>query len=86
MALVHLRMSKDGKNKGSFIINTKNIKSVLCSGDINNHEFEVALMSGKVFDFNQLYYQGNFIFVHNMEQLYSLLKKLDSGVIQDGSA
>lgn len=43
-------------------------------------------MSGTVFNFNQIYYSGNFVNVHTMEQLYSLLIKLDSGVIQDGSA
>ena len=30
--------------------------------------------------------KGNFVSVHTMEQVYSLLAKLESGVIQDGSA
>ena len=53
---------------------------------VNNSGFEAHLMSGTVFNFNQIHYQGNFIYVHTMDQLYSLLTKLDSGVIQDGSS
>lgn len=86
MALVYLRMVEVDKIKNNFIINTNNIKSIFKFQGVNNSGFEVYLMSGTVFNFNQIYYQGNFIYVHTMEQLYSLLIKLDSGVIQDGSA
>lgn len=84
--LVYLRMVEVDKIKNNFIINTKNIKSVSSLGDMNNPEFEVCLMSGTVFKFNQLYYEGKFVYVYNMGQLYKLLTKLDSGVIQDGSS
>lgn len=86
MALVYLRMVEVDTIKNNFIINTNNIKSIFRFKGVNNSGFEVHLMSGKVFNFNQLYYSGNFVIVHTMEQLYNLLTKLDSGVIQDGSA
>lgn len=86
MALVYLRMVEVDTIKNNFIINTNNIKSIFRFKDVNNSGFEVYLMSGTVFNFNQLYYSGNFVIVHTMEQLYNLLTKLDSGVIQDGSA
>nr|DAN14442.1 MAG TPA: hypothetical protein [Caudoviricetes sp.]DAX43538.1 MAG TPA: hypothetical protein [Caudoviricetes sp.] len=86
MALVYLRMLENDQIKNNFIINTNNIKSIFKFQGVNNSGFEVYLMSGTVFNFNQIYYQGNFIYVHTMDQLYSLLTKLDSGVIQDGSS
>lgn len=86
MALVYLRNVKGDKTEEDFIINTNNIKSIFRFEGVNNSGFEVYLMSGTVFNFNQIHYQGNFIYVHTMDQLYSLLTKLDSGVIQDGSS
>lgn len=86
MALVYLRNVEGNEIKENFIINTNNIKSIFKFQGVNNSGFEVYLMSGTVFNFNQIYYQGNFIYVHTMDQLYSLLTKLDSGVIQDGSS
>lgn len=86
MALVYLRMLEDDRIKNNFIINTNNIKSIFKFQGVNNSGFEVYLMSGTVFNFNQIYYQGNFIYVHTMDQLYSLLTKLDRGEIQDGSS
>lgn len=86
MALVYLRMLENDQIKNNFIINTNNIKSIFKFQGVNNSGFEVYLMSGTVFNFNQIYYQGNFIYVHTMDQVYSLLTKLDSGVIQDGSS
>lgn len=86
MALVYLRMLEDDRIKNNFIINTNNIKSIFKFRGVNNSGFEVYLMSGTVFNFNQIYYQGNFIYVHTMDQLYSLLTKLERGEIQDGSS
>lgn len=86
MALVYLRMLEDDRIKNNFIINTNNIKSIFKFQGVNNSGFEVYLMSGTVFNFNQIYYQGNFIYVHTMDQLYSLLTKLDRGENQDGSS
>ena len=86
MALVYLRNVEGNKIKNNFIINTNNIKSIFRFEGVNNSGFEVYLMSGTVFNFNQIHYQGNFIYVHTMDQLYSLLTKLDRGVIQDGSS
>lgn len=86
MALVYLRTLEDDRIKNNFIINTNNIKSIFKFQGVNNSGFEVYLMSGTVFSFNQIHYQGNFIYVHTMDQLYSLLSKLENGVIQDGSA
>lgn len=77
MALVYMKMVEDGITRKDFIINTKNIKSVSSLGDMNNHEFEVCLMSGTVFNFNQLYYEGKFVYVYKMDQLYKLLTKLE---------
>lgn len=86
MALVYLRMLKNDQIKNNFIINTNNIKYIFKFQGVNNSGFEVYLMSGTVFNFNQIYYQGNFIYVHTMDQLYSLLTKLDRGEIQNGSS
>ena len=86
MALVYLRNVEGNKIENNFIINTNNIKSIFRFEDVNNSGFEVYLMSGTVFNFNQIYYQGNFIYVHTMDQLYSLLTKLDRGEIQNGSS
>ena len=86
MTLVYLRMLEDDRIKNNFIINTNNIKSIFKFEGVNNSGFEVYLMSGTVFNFNQIHCQGNFIYVHTMDQLYSLLTKLDSGEIQDGSS
>lgn len=82
MAFVHLRMVINDANPSGYIINTKNIESVFKMDNVNYLKFRVYLMNGENYDFNQLYYEGNFIFVHNMEQLYSLLKKLDNGEIK----
>lgn len=86
MALVYLRMVEDDRIKNNFIVNTNNIKSIFRFEGVNSSGFEVYLMSGTVFNFNQIYYQGNFIYVHTMDQLYSLLTKLERGEIQDGSS
>lgn len=86
MALVYLRMLENDQIKNNFIINTNNIKSIFKFQGVNNSGFEAHLMSGTVFNFNQIYYQGNFIYVHTMDQLYSLLTKLDRGEIQNGSS
>lgn len=91
MALVCLRLIEDNRDENSYIINTENIKNISVSVTRileNNRKtvFVGYFTDNKPFSFNQIYYQGNFIFVHNMEQIYRLLKKLDSGVIQDGSA
>lgn len=86
MALVYLRMVEVDKIKNNFIINTNNIKSIFKFEGVNNSGFEVYLMSGTVFNFNQLYYSGDFVNVYKMDQLYKLLTKLDRGEIQDGSS
>ena len=86
MALVFTRFSINGQYGSGRIINTNNIESIFKLGDKIEPKFKMFLMNGEVVNFNQLYYNGNFVSVHTMEQLYKLLTKLDSGVIQDGSA
>lgn len=86
MALVYLRTESNNKNRDGYIINTKNIESFVKLIDTDILKFRVYLINGENYDFNQLYYKGNFINVYDMYQLYALLSKLDSGVIQDGSA
>lgn len=86
MALVYLKMVATDEEKEGVIINTKNIESIFKLGSMNKPKFKVYLVNGEDFDFNQLYYQGNFVNVYKTDQLYSLLTKLDSGVIQDGSS
>ena len=86
MALIYLRVESNNKNRDGYIINTKNIESFVKLIDTDIQKFRVYLINGENYDFNQLYYQGNFIYVHNMKQLYSLLTKLERGEIQDGSA
>lgn len=85
MALVFMRYSINGQHGSGRIINTNNIENIVKLGDIIEPKFKGFLMNGEAFNFNQLYYNGNFVSVHTMEQLYKLLTKLDSGVIQDGS-
>lgn len=84
MALVHLRMLLNDANKSGYIINIKNIESVVKIENETYQKFRVYLMNGENYNFNQLYYEGKFIYVHTMKQLYSLLAKLDSGEIKDG--
>lgn len=86
MALVFVRYSINGQHGNGRIINTNNIESIFKLGNRIEPKFKIFLMNGEVVNFNQLYYEGKFIYIHTMEQLYSLLTKLDSGVIQDGSA
>lgn len=86
MTLALLRFSINNQAGNGRIINTNNIESIFKMGCIEDPKFKMFLMNGEVVNFNQIYYQGNFIYVHTMDQLYSLLTKLDSGVIQDGSA
>lgn len=82
MALVLMRYSINSQNGNGRIINTNNIESIFKLGNRIEPKFKMFLMNGEVVNFNQLYYEGNFIFVHNMEQLYSLLKKLDKDGIE----
>lgn len=86
MALVYVRYSINDQHGNGRIINTNNIESIFKMGCMVDPKFKMFLMNGEVVNFNQIYYNGDFVSVHTMEQLYSLLTKLDSGVIQDGSA
>lgn len=91
MALVYLRMVEDDQTEKDFIINIKNIKSIpvsvtRVSGIKVKTVFTGYFTDGKPFNFNQIYYQGDFRYVHNMEQIYNILTALDSEVIQDGSS
>lgn len=86
MALVLTRLSVNGQNGSGQIINTNNIDCIWKIGDISNPKFKGLMMNGEDFTLNQIYYKEHFIIVRTMEQLYILLTKLDSGVIQDGSA
>lgn len=86
MALVYLRFLINNQAENGCIINTNNIKTISELQSVSNSGFEVCLMSGLAFNFNQIYYKGKFMYVHTMEQLYSLLTKLESGDIQDGSS
>lgn len=84
MALVFLRYSINGQRGSGRIINTNNIESIVILGDMIEPRFKGFLMNGEAFNFSQLYYNGNFVSIHTMEQLYKLLSKLDSGIIQNG--
>ena len=84
MALVFVRYSINGQHGSGRIFNTNNIESIFKLGDRIEPKFKIFLMKGEIIDFNQLYYNGNFVSIHTMEQLYKLFIKLDSGVIQDG--
>lgn len=86
MVLVLMRYSINGQNGSDYIINTRNIESFIKVNNADILKFRVYITNGEYYDFNQLYFNGDFVSVHKMEQLYKLLSKLDSGVIQDGSA
>jgi hypothetical protein len=79
-------MLENDRIKNNFIININNIKTISEFQSVSSSGFEVCLMSGLAFNFNQIHYQGNFIYVHTMDQLYSLLTKIEHGEIQDGSS
>lgn len=79
MALVLMRYSINGQNGSGRIINTNNIENIVKLGDIIEPRFKGFLMNGEAFNFNQLYYDGDFIIIRTMEQLYSLLTKLEKG-------
>lgn len=86
MALVYLKMVATDEEREGVIINTKNIESIFKLGSMNKPKFKVYLVNTETFDFNQIYYNGDFVNVYKTDQFYKLLTKLDSGVIQDGSA
>lgn len=86
MALVLLRFSINDQAGNGRIINTNNIESIFKLGDMTDPKFKMFLMNGEVVNFNQIHYNGDFVNVYKMDQVYKLLTKLDSGVIQDGSA
>lgn len=86
MALVFLRFSTNDQAGNGKIINTNNIESVFKLGDMSNPKFKIFLMNDEVVDFNQIYYNGDFVNVYKMDQVYSLLTKLDNGKIQNGSS
>lgn len=86
MALVFVRYSINGQHGSGRIINTNNIESIFRMGDIIEPKFKMFLMNGEVVNFSQFYYEGDFVSIRTMEQLYILLAKLENGVIQDGSA
>ena len=84
MALVYLKMVEDDETEKDFIINTKNIKSIpvsvtRVSGIKVKTVFTGYFTDGKLFNFNQIYYQDDFRYVHNMEQIYNILTALESG-------
>ena len=82
MALVLVRYSINGQHGNGRIINTNNIGTIFKLGDISEPKFKAFLTNGEIFNFSQLYYNGDFIIIHTIDQLYSLLKKLDSGEIK----
>lgn len=84
MALALMRYSINGQHGNGGIINTNSIEKLVKLGDVIEPKFKGFLVSGEIFIFNQLYYNGSFITVHTMEQLYILLAELDSGGIRDG--
>lgn len=86
MALVFVRYSINDQHGSGRIINTDNIESIFKMGDMIEPKFKMFLMNGEVVNFNQIHYNGDFVNVYKMDQLYKLLTKLDRGVIQDGSA
>lgn len=86
MALVLLRFSTNDQAGNGKIINTNNIETVFKLGDISNPKFKIFLMNDEVVDFNQIYIKYHFVNVYTMDQVYSLLTKLERGEIQDGSS
>lgn len=86
MALVLLRFSINNQAGNGRIINTNNIESIFKLGDMADPKFKTFLMNGEVVNFNQIYYNGDFVNVYKMDQVYSLLTKLERGEIQDGSS
>lgn len=86
MAFVYLRTEVNNENDSGYIINANNIESFFELVDTDTKKFRVYLINGEGYDFNQLYYQGKFIYVHTTEQFYSLLTKIERGEIQGESS
>lgn len=82
MALVLVRYSINGQHGNGKIINTNNIGTIFKLGNMIEPKLKVFLTNGEIFNFNHLYYNGDFVSIHTMEQLYKLLSKLDSGEIK----
>ncbi len=82
MALVLVRYSINGQHGNGRIINTNNIGTIFKLENISESKFKAFLTNGEIFNFNQLYYEGDFKNVYDMYQLYGLLSKLDSGGIK----
>lgn len=82
MALVLVRYSINDQHGNSRIINTNNIGTIFKLGNRSEPKFKAFLTNGEIFNFSQLYYNGDFIIIHTMDQLYSLLKKLDKDGIE----
>lgn len=72
MALVFVRYSINGQHGSGRIINTNNIESIFKMGDMIEPKFKMFLMNGEVVNFSQLYYNGDFVNVYKMDQVYSL--------------
>nr|DAO19544.1 MAG TPA: hypothetical protein [Caudoviricetes sp.] len=79
MALVLTRYSINGQHGSGRIINTNNIESIFKLGDTIEPKFKMFLMNGEVVNFTGIYYDGNFVSVYKMDQLYNLLTKIEKG-------
>lgn len=86
MALVFLKLLTNDQVGNGRIINTNNIESIFKMGCMEDPKFKMFLMNGEVVNFNQIYYNGDFVNIYKMDQAYSLLTKLDRGEIKDGSS
>ena len=84
MTLALLRFSINNQAGNGRIINTNNIESIFKMGCMEDPKFKMFLMNGEVVNFNQIYYNGDFVNIYKMDQAYSLLTKLDRGEIKDG--
>jgi hypothetical protein len=77
MALVYLRTKTPIGTGSGYIINTKNIESLLMEAGTDILMFRLQSMNGNIFKFNQIFNGDKFVDICDMYQLLSILLKLE---------
>lgn len=83
MTLVYLRTKTPTGTGSGYIINTKNIESLLMEAGTDILMFRLQSMNGNVFKFNQIFNGDKFVDIYDMYQLLSILRKLEHGEKQN---
>ena len=77
MTLVYLRTKTPMGTGSGYIIDTRNIESLLIGVETDILMFKLRLMNGNFFKFNQVFNGDKFVDINDMYQLLSILVKLE---------